>query len=277
MDLIELVVLALIQGLTEFLPISSSAHLILPSKLFGWHDQGLTYDVAVHFGTLIAVVSYYRHKVFKMARDVAQHPKYLSFSADLGRVGDQEAFANVRLFKQVIFASIPVLSVGFFFQDWIEHHFRSLWVIAFTTLFFGVLLGVAEYKGKKTMTMSELTFTFAMVIGVAQALALVPGTSRSGITITAALLIGMRSEDSAHFSFLLSIPTILAATSLQVIALVQQPENFVLSDLLWAGSISGLSAYLTIALFIKLLDKVGMMPFVVYRLVLGCYLLYILN
>ena len=265
MDLIELVVLALIQGLTEFLPISSSAHLILPSQLLGWADQGLTFDVAVHFGTLIAVVVYYRQYVMGMAKDVIRQP--------VMQVGQYEQNLNLRLLQQVMLATIPVMLVGFFFKDWIELHFRNLWVIAFTTIVFGVLLGLADYRGRKSVDISKLTFKVALIVGIAQVLALIPGTSRSGITITAALLLGMRSEDSAHFSFLLSIPTISAATILQVVALVQQPEMFVLSDLIMAGIISGVSAYLTIALFIQLLGRVGMLPFVVYRLILGSCLL----
>ncbi len=277
MDLFELAILALIQGLTEFLPISSSAHLILPSKLLGWNDQGLTYDVAVHFGTLVAVVSYYRKTLFAMAKDICLNPRQaVAFPPKQSESPSTTAGDNIRLFQQVVLASIPVLAVGFFFHHWIEENLRSLLVIAFATIFFGVLLGFAEIYGRKKLPLKALTFRFAFIIGIAQALALIPGTSRSGITITAAMILGMKPSASAHFSFLLSIPTILAATVLQVIALVNQPEAFILTDLIFAGLISGVSAYITIALFIKLLGFAGMLPFVYYRLALGFILLFII-
>lgn len=262
MDLLQTLLLALIQGITEFLPISSSAHLILPSQLLGWPDQGLVFDAAVHLGTLIAVVTYFR-------RDVAQ---LLSawFGQFAGRVSDH----NTRLAWFIIAATIPAGLAGLLFKDFIEVNLRSSLVIAVTTLVFGGLLWFADIKNQGTKTLAQFTLKAAIIIGCAQALALIPGTSRSGITITAALILGFSREDSARFSFLMSIPIIVLSAGFMSLDLFKSSTvDWV--TLLVGTAVSGISAYACIHYFLAFINRLGMLPFVVYRLILGCILLFL--
>ncbi len=262
MDLLQTLLLALIQGITEFLPISSSAHLILPSQVLGWPDQGLAFDVAVHLGTLIAVVVYFR-------RDIAALLTAW-FGQFSGRVSDH----NTRLAWFIIAATVPAGLAGLLFKDLIEVYLRSSLVIALTTLVFGGLLWFADVKNQGAKTLAQFTLKAAIIIGCAQALALIPGTSRSGITITAALLLGFSREDSARFSFLLSIPIIVLSAGLMSLDLLEAPS--VDWQALGIGTlVSGLSAYACIYYFLAFINRLGMLPFVVYRLILGCILLFL--
>ena len=195
MDAIQVILLALIQGLTEFLPISSSAHLILPAQLLGWVDQGLAFDVAVHVGSLLAVVIYFRRDIGNIV---------LAWLKALNGPATEDS----RLGWFIIWATVPAGLVGLLFNDLIEAHLRSVAVIAATTLIFGLLLGVADKRSSKRQSLSDITLKQALWIGCAQALALIPGTSRSGVTMTAALFLGLTRQAAARFSFLLSIPII---------------------------------------------------------------------
>ncbi|KGD65630.1 bacitracin resistance protein BacA/undecaprenol kinase [Alcanivorax nanhaiticus] len=261
MDWFQALILALIQGLTEFLPISSSAHLILPSEVLGWPDQGLAFDVAVHLGTLLAVMAYYRRDIGAMLGGAGQ------------AVAQQKMNEDLRLGLLVVLATIPAVVFGFLGDDWIERELRSALVIAVTTLVFGGLLWLADVYGTRSKPLTQLGIAGALLIGFAQALALIPGTSRSGITITAALALGFRREEAARFSFLLSIPVILGAGLLKTKDLIelQVPVDWGLMAL--GAAVSAVTAYLTIVFFIRLLERVGMLPFVVYRLALGIALL----
>ncbi|MEM9256834.1 MAG: undecaprenyl-diphosphate phosphatase [Pseudomonadota bacterium] len=261
MDGFQAVVLALIQGITEFLPISSSAHLVLPSLLLGWPDQGLAFDVAVHVGTLAAVVIYYRRDLIAMVRDWIRS---LSGGAST---------ENSRLVWYLGLATIPAGLVGLLAGGVIESHLRTLPVIASTTLIFGILLGVADRGQRPAMT--KLTLPLALAIGLAQALAPVPGVSRSGVTITAALFLGLGRQQAARFSFLLSIPIIASAGSLKAWELSDSaiPVDWYLLAI--GTAVAALSAYLCIAAFIRLVGRVGMMPFVYYRVVLALLLYYV--
>lgn len=260
MDWLQVVVLALIQGFTEFLPISSSAHLIFPSQLLGWDDQGLAFDVAVHVGTLSAVMYYFKTDLLSMAKSAWQ--------AICLRQWNQQS----RLILAVLIGTVPAGLVGLLFNNWIEDHLRSIAIIATTTIVFGILLGVADKRGQKQQPESSITWKTGMIVGLAQALALIPGTSRSGITITAALLLGFNREAAARFSFLLSIPLILAGGGLKGIELAQSPTVVDWAPIFLATTLSAVVAYLTIRGFIRLLESIGMMPFVVYRMVLGLVL-----
>lgn len=256
MDLIQVVVLALIQGLTEFLPISSSAHLILPSQLFAWPDQGLAFDVAVHVGTLSAVMLYFRKEIGSILQG------WLCQFGSAGQTTDS------RLGWAIIVATIPVCIVGFFGKDIIETQLRSILVIAVTTIVFGLALWWADRSHKATRGLTELTLGLALLIGLSQVLALIPGTSRSGITMTAALLLGFTRTDSAKFSFLISIPTILLGGGLATFELLG--ESGVDWVAMFVGfSVSAVSAYICIYFFLAALERIGMFPFVVYRLILG--------
>ncbi len=261
MDLIHIIVLALLQGLTEFLPISSSAHLILVPRLVDWPDQGLAFDVAVHVGTLSAVVFYFRHEIVRLFFDWTQSV------VQRRRVGESS------LAWAVLLGTIPAGMAGLLFKDEIELYLRSPLVIAATTIGFGLLLGWADWRGRRQRSEHTIGWRDTLVIGLSQALALIPGTSRSGITMTAALMMGLTRTAAARFSFLLSIPIILAAGGKLTIDLLQG-EGAVLWDALLIGSVlSAITAYLCIHYFLKLLDRMGMMPFVVYRLLLGVVLL----
>ncbi|MDF1819933.1 MAG: undecaprenyl-diphosphate phosphatase [Alcanivoracaceae bacterium] len=263
MDSVQAFWLALVQGITEFLPISSSAHLILPSQVLGWPDQGLAFDVAVHLGTLSAVVAYYRRDVGAMASG--------SVRALLQRRLNEQAGLAVL----VVLATIPAVLAGFLFKDSIETQLRSTMVIVVTTLVFGVLLGVADVAGKRRLPLAQLGLRDALVVGFAQALALIPGTSRSGITMTAALLMGYQREAAARFSFLLSIPVILGAATLKLSDLVAQAEPVPWSQLAVGFVTAALTAYLTIVVFLRVLERLGMWPWVAYRLMLGAVLLWL--
>ena len=261
MDFIQIIVLALVQGLTEFLPISSSAHLILVPVLVGWEDQGLAFDVAVHVGTLGAVVFYFRSELIKMTQD------WISSLIQRKAVGDSI------LAWAVIFGTIPAGLFGLIFKDYVETSLRSPLVIAATTILFGLLLLYADKIGRRTRDEHSLGLKDIIFIGFAQALALIPGTSRSGITITAALLVGLSREAAARFSFLLSIPLITAGGLLKTKDLVEAQNSVDWQAIFWGTAISGIAAYLCIHFFLKLLNKIGMMPFVIYRMLLGGILL----
>lgn len=255
------VVLALIQGLTEFLPISSSAHLILPSQLLGWSDQGLAFDVAVHVGTLAAVVLFYRRILFDLAEG--------AISACLAR--RQNAASEQIGFLAL--ATVPAVVAGFLGNHWIEIHLRGIEVIAATTLIFGLLLAVADSKVAQTEQWRLGFYTMALALGIAQAMALVPGVSRSGVTITAALLLGLSYQNAAQTSFLMSIPVIAGAGLLKAFDLLEAGDSLVWGSLALAALVSGVAAYACIAVFLKVLDRIGLMPFVWYRLALGLVLL----
>ena len=268
MDWLQAVFLALIQGLTEFLPISSSAHLILTSKILGWQDQGLAFDVAVHVGTLSAVILYFRKEVVEMIS--------AWFSSILGG----STSANSRLAWAVIWGTIPVGLFGLFLEafDIVDNYLRAIPVIAATTIIFGLLLAYADrkYKNKpveELKTEYQLGWKDVVAIGGAQALALIPGTSRSGITMTAAALLGFSRTAAARYSFLLSIPAILLPGGLKGYQLVSDGATFDWSFLILGIVVSALSAFACIHLFLKWLDKIGFMPFVWYRLALGIGLL----
>ncbi len=261
MDTIEIILLALIQGLTEFLPISSSAHLILPSQLLGWQDQGLAFDVAVHVGTLLAVLLYYRNEVGEM------------FIAWLGTFAGKRDDFNGQLAWWILLASIPAGLFGYFGKDYIEAYSRSILVIAATTLIFGFLLGYADIKAKENTSIEKLGFKGAMFIGLAQAVAIIPGTSRSGITMTMGLMLGLSRDNAARFSFLLSIPAITMAGGYYTYKLIGDAEPVDWSSMGIGSVLAFVSAYACIHLFLKLINRVGMMPFVIYRLILGVALL----
>ena len=239
MSIIEIIVLALIQGLTEFLPISSSAHLILPSQILGWQDQGLAFDVAVHVGTLGAVVLYFRKEVVDI------------LGAWFKSFGAQGATDDSKLGWWIIVGTIPAAILGLIFKDLIELYLRSAWVIAVTTILFGLLLWYADAKGKQTKTIYQLNWKSALMIGMAQAMAMIPGTSRSGITMTAGLMLGMNKQSAARFSFLLAIPVILMMGLYYTIELALGDHIVEWNTLMLGAGLSFISAYACIFFFLK--------------------------
>ncbi len=264
MTLLQALLLALIQGFTEFLPISSSAHLILPSQVLGWPDQGLAFDVAVHLGTLTAVAAYYRRDLMAMVG-----------GAVLG-VTERRLNPDLKLALLVVLGTVPAIVAGVLGKDLIETQLRSAMVIVVTTLLFGAVLWWADVSGRRVRSLDSLGWRDALLIGLAQALALIPGTSRSGITITAALFLGYQREQAARFSFLLSIPVILGAATLKLKDLLESPAAVDWLHMFIGFAVSALTAYITIVCFLRLLDRLGMLPWVIYRFVLGTVLLWIL-
>ena len=255
METIQTILLAMIQGLTEFLPISSSAHLILLSEILGWNDQGLIFDISLHFGTLLAVIFYFKNDIYQMFSH--SHFKDIStlINSPLGIIS---------------IATLPIVIVGGLFSGFIEENLRSSFVIALATVFFGVLLYLSDRKTHLAIEKKVMTVGLGLIIGLSQILAVIPGTSRSGITITAALFLGFSRTEAARFSFLLSIPVIIAGNILGIFEF-SQIENMIFdySDLLLGIGISFVIAYLTIKWFISFVERIGMLPFVIYRISLG--------
>jgi undecaprenyl-diphosphatase len=257
---LQALILALIQGLTEFLPISSSAHLILPFQILGWPDQGLAFDVAVHLGSLLAVVWYLRDDIFNILKGLWK-------SLTSGRLNSDSSLGLM-----VLLASLPIIPVGFLAKDYVELELRSVAVIATTTIVFGVLLGLADRKSTAKNDQQQISWQQALFIGLAQCFALIPGTSRSGVTMTMALMLGLSRTQAARFSFLLSIPAILGAGAIKTLDLANS-EVPIQWELLSIGVLaSAISAYFCIKLFIGYINRIGFMPFVIYRLVLGTIL-----
>ena len=257
MDTLQLILLSVVQGLTEFLPVSSSAHLVLLSEFLGEEDQGIIFDVGVHFGTLIAALVYFRSDLKKMIINLGSH-KFLSKENNLT--------ANL------IIAVIPILLLGFLLRDFVNLNLRNSEVIAYATIIFGILLYTAQVrKGKENL--DSVSLKQALIIGLFQCLALIPGTSRSGITITAGLFLGLSATAASRFSFLLAIPTIgaIALAELIRISFIDITDNG--TELSIALIISFLVAYISIDMFLKLIDRIGFTPFVIYRLLLGGWLL----
>lgn len=253
----HLVVLAIVQGITEFLPISSSAHLILVPALTGWDDQGLAIDVAMHIGTLFAVMLFFRRDTVRLVSG--------GIDALRGRLTD-----DARLSLQVIAATVPVVIAGLLLKEHIANDWRSPALITVTTAVFGIVLWLADRRAAGARgTVASLTWRDAMIIGLAQALALVPGVSRSGITMTAALVLGQRRPEAARFSLLLSIPTTAAAGVLGGADLIQSGSVALQTDAFVAGMLAFFSALAAIAGLMAWLRRATFLPFVLYRLILA--------
>jgi len=264
LDIIQLIILALIQGITEFLPVSSSAHLILVPLLTDWQDQGLAIDVAAHFGSLFAVVFYLRKDISRI------------LIAGFDSIKNKEVTTqDSRLFWYLAIASLPVLVAGFLLRDFVSAYLRDPLIIAYASIGFGLLLWYADVKGKRLRQIDSINLRDAILIGLAQALALVPGTSRSGITMTAALLLGLDRTSAARFSFLMAVPIILAAGGYESLKLILSEVSVDIINFSVTAFLSAISALLAIHVFMKFLDKVGMLPFVIYRVVLGVVLIFL--
>ncbi len=261
MDIFQIIVLAVIQGVTEFLPVSSSAHLILVPVLTAWEDQGLGFDIAVHAGSLIAVVIYFRNDLTQMATEWGRS------------VVNGKITPAARLAWGVILATIPVGLAGITLKGFIEVHLRSPLLIAVGLIAFGLLLGWADWRRRGDLDVYSLTWLGMLLVGCAQALALFPGTSRSGITITAALMLGLSREAAARFSFLLSIPVIFLAGGLQLVDLIRSATPPDWNAIIFGVLLSAISAFVCIHYFMVFIRRIGMQPFVVYRLVLGVILI----
>ena len=261
MSIEQIVVLAVVQGLTEFLPISSSGHLILIPAFTGWPDQGVFTDVMVHLGSLAAILVYFWRDVFALiggARD-----------AVLGRWTP-----SAKMAVYIVLATIPALAFGLFLKltgllDQIRGH--GVEIIAWNAVIYGILMYLADRFGPRLKVMMDMKFGQAMIIGFAQALALIPGTSRSGITMTAARALGFQRAEAARFSFLLGIPAIAAAGSLTLLEALETGEA-IPDGAFTAAALTFISAILAIAFLMALVKRISFLPFVLYRLALAAAL-----
>lgn len=260
MTWLNLIVLAVVQGITEFLPISSSAHLILVPCLGHFPDQGLDMDIAVHVGTLGAVMLYFWRDIWQMI---------LGLWAALRL----KKTPGGRLALAVLVATVPVVLVGVVVKDYVATAGRSIAVLGWSTLIFGILLYAADRIGLTVRRIEHLKLPDAAIIGLAQAIALIPGTSRSGITMTAARLLGYERGEAARFSMLMSIPTILAAGTLAALDIVKADQPLVTTVAIYGAGLSFLTALIAIALLMRWLRHASFTPFAVYRLILGAALL----
>jgi len=263
MDLLQIVLLALIQGLTEFLPISSSAHLVLTPVVMGVQDQGLAFDIAVHLGSLLAVIIYFRQELARVTADTAGH--YLM---------RREATQYSRLGMAIAIATIPIVVFGGL-KTVLGIEFRSPVLIALASILFGLVLWWADTKPRRHRDMEDYGFRDALIIGFSQVLAIIPGTSRSGITMTAALMLGFTRTAASHFSFLLAVPTILMSAGVVVLDILKSDQKLDIAAMTIGAVFSFVFAYLAIHYFLKLIEKTGMLPYIVYRVLLGVILLVI--
>ena len=253
MDFVQILILSIIQGITEFLPISSQSHLILTSKLLGMSDQGLSFDIALHAGSLMAIIIYYRKEVKKI----------MSISDE-----------GIQYLKLIIIGSIPLPIIGLLFVDIVSENLRTINTIAFMTIVFALLLYFAERRNHENKnSFATLSFFTIIFIGFMQTLAIMPGVSRSGIVITAALLLNYSREDSIKIAFLLAIPAIFMATVYQSMQLYGVGNIEILNEHLLGMILSFIFSYITIHLFISTINKISFTPYIVYRIALGLLLL----
>ncbi len=268
-DYLQISVLSLIQGLTEFLPISSSAHLQLPALLLAWPDRGIAFDIAVHLGTLFAVVFYFRRDLRQLivaslaqlsGRDISDHYRH-----------------DARMTSFLLIASIPAGISGLLLYDLIAMYGRNAQLIAATSILFALLMWWVDRNGNQKLSMEDWNLRRAVFVGVAQALALIPGTSRSGVTMTAALQCGFSREAASRFSFLLAIPVIAGSGGLLLVELLNSNDSAVpWMQLVYAAGLACLIAILCIHYFLKMISGIGFLPFVIYRVGLGVLILVLL-
>lgn len=257
----HILILAIVQGLTEFLPISSSGHLVITGKLLGWPDQGLTIDVAIHVGSLLAVMLYFWRDVGRMAVGV-------------GRIATGRGGPPAQLVVNLVIATLPIVVVGFLAKDYVAHALRNVELIAWASIGFGILLWLADWIGMTIRRMEHIGWASALAIGFMQILALIPGASRAGVTMTAGRAMGMERSEAARFSMLLSIPTILGAGALAGWDVYKAGDVRLGLDMAIAAGLSFVSAFLSIVLIMAWLKRAGFGPFVLYRIALGGFLLW---
>lgn len=266
MDLIQAVIYGIVQGLTEFLPISSTAHIRIVPALAGWQDPGAGFTAVIQLGTVMAVLIYF-------ARDLGK--AFLGWTKTL--TGQNHDAPEGRMGWAIFLGTIPIVVLGFIGQSWIKGELRSLWVIAATLITMGILMAIAERVASKHRLFASVQARDGIVVGLWQALALIPGMSRSGSTITGALFAGFDRATAARFSFLLSVPSILAAG---VKELLSERHNLLeggnLVPTLVATVVSFVVGYASIAFLMKFIQKHGIMPFVAYRILLGIVLIVLL-
>jgi undecaprenyl-diphosphatase len=266
-EIIKAIVLGIVQGLTEFLPISSTAHLRIVPALFGWEDPGAAYSAVIQIGTMLAVVIYFFKDLLKISSKVVMNLKNKKFITDY----------ESKLGWYIIFGTIPIIIFGLLLENLIENEFRSLYVISFSLIFFAIILGIAEKLLKKNLDLKDITLGRALIVGFAQALALIPGASRSGVTITGGLFAGFNREAAARFSFLLSVPAVLLSGLYEFYKILPLLTDQSALSLIVATVTSFLSGILAIELLLRYLRTQSTFVFVWYRIALGILLLVLIN
>ena len=262
----QAIILGILQGLTEFLPISSSAHLFIFSQLFGWTDPGAAFTAVTQIGTETAVILYFAKDILRILR------AWFGQFAHPGTRGDPD----VRMGWLVIIGTIPIGLLGFLFSDQIETVARNLYLVAFTLIFFGVLLGIADRTARTLHGLGELTVRDGLIYGLCQALSLIPGVSRSGATITAGLFMGYTREAATRYAFLLAIPAVLASGVYQALDIGSDPA-VAWGPTILATLIAFVIGYAVIAWLIRYVSSNSYMPFVFYRIGLGTLVLVLLG
>jgi len=261
MTFIQMLLLAVVQGVTEFLPISSSGHLILLPVFTGFSDQGPMIDIAVHVGSLLAIITFFFKDVIALGK------------GGFATIGIGKADTERRLLWWIIIGTIPAVIVGLFLKTggYLEG-FRSTTLVGANLIIYGVLLGIADRVGRQVKTFEEMTLKDGVIVGVAQAFALIPGTSRSGVTMTAARFLGYSRVESARFSFLLSIPAV-AGAGILIVPDLMDASTELLKEALITGALTFVAAMATMTFLMQFLRKASMMVFVIYRIILGAALL----
>lgn len=264
MSEIQVIVLAVVQGLTEFLPISSSGHLVLVPSAFGWADQGMAFDVAMHLGSLVAVLIYFRGDIASLLKGTTQV------------LGGKVATFESRLALAIGLGTIPAAIGGLLLADLISANLRSPSVIVVTLSGYAVLMLLADRLGRRDRILTSIGIKDVVLIGLAQALSLVPGTSRSGVTITAAMALGFERTEAARFSFLLAVPVILLASGYELTVLLRADASVAWGQLGFGALIAAIVAYLSIEFFMRFVSRIGLLPFAIYRLILAAVIIYAL-
>ena len=251
LSLLQIIILSIIQAVTEFLPISSSAHLLLPSKVLGWPDQGIIFDITVHFATLMAVLIYFRDE-------------FLRFS-----------FYSSKIFVFLVISTLPIMLIALLVEGVGDYRW-SLTSIAYANIFFALLLYISEKKSQQQYSNLDMTAKHAIVIGLFQTFSLISGASRSGTAITGSLFLSYKKSEAAKYSLMLSIPTILGALIFSFSEINTLKEDVYILTTFTAFLTTFIVSYLSISLFLGLVKKLGYMPFIVYRLILGITLFWLI-
>lgn len=267
-EILKAILLGVVQGLTEFLPVSSTAHLRIIPSFFGWGDIGASYTAVIQVGTMIAIILYFRSDLMNMAKAMMLSLKTRDFNSK-----------DTRLLIMIIIGTVPIVIAGFLLKDLIRHQFRNMYIVAASLIFFSIILLIADRFTKKKVDLNSITYKDGIIVGIFQAMALIPGASRSGSTISGAFFRNMTREDAARFSFLLSIPAVLLSGVYELFsqrATLLSGDNAVLS-LVIATVVSGVVGYWSIWFLLSFIKKHSMMLFVVYRIAFGILIIILLS
>ena len=276
MGFIEAIILGLIQGLTEFLPISSSAHLriageFLPSAT----DPGATFTAITQLGTELAVLLYFRKDIVRI---IGRWFRHFGSSKGAHAVNIPKDDPDVRLGWLIIIGTIPIVIIGFLAQDTIRSVFRDLWLIAIVLIVFGIILGLADLLAPRVRELNQMTYGHGIIIGLAQVLALIPGVSRSGSTMTAGRMLGYTRPAAARYGFLLAIPAVFGSGLYELVHSFGEPEGaYGYPETLVATVVAFVVGYAVIAFLMRYIEKRSFLPFVIYRILLGTTLIVLLS